>query len=443
MTIPTISLDPRKPAIPAGFATRCDVLVRIRAPDQPPGATPTRSSLHLAIVIDRSGSMAGKPLDEARRAAAFLIDGLASGDQAALIAYDNEVQTLVSLRDAADRHAFHRGIGQILQGGSTNLHGGWFAGAEALAPATSPGSLSRVILLSDGCANAGLVDPQAIRRQCGELAAAGVTTSTYGLGQNFNEDLMIGMARAGQGNNYYGQTAADLMDPFREEFALLNATCARRVELILSTAHGVTASVLNGYRRAPNGYWQLPDLAYGGEAWALVRLDIPAQAEGCTPGQLLTASIRAIDMNGAALAGERVWLHLPVVGAGEYAALADNDIVARRATELDAARLLNEARDAARARRWDEVTRLLNDMRGVSAGNPWLTGIVTEMEALAARQDEHWFAKETAYSSVRMQTRLVPPAASVTMEDNFMDRPAFLRQKTVQGREQPAVPSPK
>ena len=113
----------------------------------------------------------------------------------------------------------------------TNLHGGWFQGAETLAPHTKDDVTSRVILLSDGCANHGLTDPDQIYAQCADLARAGVSTSTYGLGHGFNEELMIGMARHGQGSSYYGQTADDLMDPFREEFELLNALCARRLRL--------------------------------------------------------------------------------------------------------------------------------------------------------------------------------------------------------------------
>ena len=61
---------------------------------------------------------------------------------------------------------------------------------------------------------------------------------------------MIGMARHGQGSSYYGQTADDLMDPFREEFALLNALCARRLRLELDLAPGVTARMLNDYMSA-------------------------------------------------------------------------------------------------------------------------------------------------------------------------------------------------
>jgi len=104
-----------------------------------------------------------------------------------------------------------------------------------------------VILLSDGCANHGLLDHDQIYAQCAELARAGVSTSTYGLGHGFNEELMIGMARHGQGSSYYGQTADDLMDPFREEFELLNALCARRLRLEIAPAAGVKAKMLNDY----------------------------------------------------------------------------------------------------------------------------------------------------------------------------------------------------
>ena len=288
MNTPKLIITPRRPAVLADFPATVDVLVRVQAPDLPAGVQATRTPLNLALVIDRSGSMAGQPLAEARRAAAFVVDGLAPQDRASLVVYDDSVHTLVPLTGLADKSALKRAIAAIESGGSTDLHGGWIGGAETLAPATVAGVVSRVILLSDGCANHGLTEPEAIYAQCRELAAAGVTTSTYGLGRSFNEDLMIGMARAGQGNSYYGQTAEDLMDPFREEFALLNALYARRLVLDLQTAEGVRAEVLNGYTPVGDTRWQLPDLAYGGEAWALARSGAPATG---SPGRGTTARL--------------------------------------------------------------------------------------------------------------------------------------------------------
>jgi len=433
MTTPKLIITPRKPAVLADFATTQDVLVRIQAPDALAEATPTRGPLHLALVIDRSGSMAGKPLAEARRAATFVIDGLASQDRAALVVYDDKVETLVPLTGLEDRATLRQAISRIDDGGSTNLHGGWFAGAEALAPATAPGIISRVILLSDGCANAGLCDPAAIFAQCRGLADTGVTTSTYGLGSSFNEDLMIGMARAGQGNSYYGQTAEDLMDPFREEFALLNALCARRLVLTLQPAAGVTTEVLNDYTLTDGG-WQLPDLAYGGEAWALVRLTLTARAASAEPSALLTVGLRYADLAGEPRVVQPTLFALPAVPAGAFAALAEDALVARRAGELEAARLQREARAAAQRRDWASVDRLVVQTRALGESNLWVADVAAEMSTLAKGRDEMRFAKESAYSAQRMSNRLAP---SCEAEDHNTPSPSFLRRKGAQGKAAP------
>lgn len=438
MTTPTLSLTPRRAAVLAGFDSTVDVLVRIGAPDRAPDRSLARTPLHLALVIDRSGSMGGAPLNEAKQAAAFVIDGLSAGDRASLVTYDAQVETRVPLIDATDRETFRRAIAAIQPGGTTNLHGGWFAGAETLAPAVSPATVSRVILLSDGCANSGLVDPAAIQRQCAELATAGVTTSTYGLGRNFNEDLMIAMARSGQGNNYYGQSAQDLMDPFREEFALLNALCARRVELRLMVGPGVRAQVLNDYPTTVDGAVQLPDLAYGGEAWALVRLTVAARPQGAEPAVLLSAALRYSDMDSAPQALAPVTLSLPAVPAAAYGAVAEDALVTRRSVELEAAQLQLQARQAALRNDWGLVDELLLRAKALSAENTWLLGVVEELQRLAARRDEMLFAKEAVYSSHRMATRLASPEEG---DAPSSEGPAYLRRKTAQGRRDPEPPT--
>ncbi|MSR09960.1 MAG: VWA domain-containing protein [Gammaproteobacteria bacterium] len=434
MNTPKLIITPRRPAVLADFPATVDVLVRVQAPDLPAGVQATRTPLHLALVIDRSGSMAGQPLAEARRAAAFVIDGLAPQDRASLVVYDDSVDTLVPLTGLADKSVLRKAIAAIDSAGSTDLHGGWFGGAETLAPATAAGIISRVILLSDGCANHGLTEPEAIFAQCRELAAAGVTTSTYGLGRGFNEDLMIGMARAGQGNTYYGQTAEDLMDPFREELALLNALCARRLILEVQTAEGVRAEVLNGYTAVGDGSWQLPDLAYGGEAWALVRLTVPRRSASADPAMLMTAGVRYVDLSGEPRALQPETLTLPAVAAGAYDALLEDELVARRAGELEAARLQREARAAARRHDWATVDLLVAKTRVLGEANPWLGDIAAGMAVLADGRDEVMFAKEAAYSSDRMSNRLAPSRES---RDRSAPAPAFLRRKSAQGKAEP------
>jgi Ca-activated chloride channel family protein len=245
---------------------------------------------------------------------------------------------------------------------------------------------------------------------------------------------MIGMARAGLGNTYYGQTAEDLMDPFREEFALLNATCARRLELKLAPAPGVQAEVLNDYPLTDDGNSRLPDLAFGGEAWALLRLTLPARPEGADPTTLLTAVIRYHDMTGEPRALQPVALSLPAVSAAGYETLTEDPLVIRRASELEAARLLVQARAAARHRDWHEVQAHLVSADKLGADNPWLKDVVQELQQVADRRDDAMFVKEGAYSSRRMSTRLAAPDESLTPGE---EKASYLRRKSAQGKQQP------
>jgi Ca-activated chloride channel family protein len=80
MTIPTLLITPHRAALLAGHDNELDVLVRVQAPQAPAG-TPSRNPLHLSLVIDRSGSMAGEPLDHAKRCAEFMLDGLQPADR--------------------------------------------------------------------------------------------------------------------------------------------------------------------------------------------------------------------------------------------------------------------------------------------------------------------------------------------------------------------------
>jgi Ca-activated chloride channel family protein len=222
MTRPTVLMTPRRPALLSGEHNTVDLLLRMQVPSQPETAY-ERPPLNLAIVLDRSRSMSGRPLAEAKRCAVMIVDRLGPRDRAALVVYDRDVAVLVPTMRIMDKTAFHAAIAAIEAGRMTNLHGGWLKGAELLAPVAQCNATTRVLLLSDGQANAGLTDVEMIARQCAGLAGVGITTSTYGLGEGFNEDLMIRMANAGHGNAYYGETAEDLKDPFAEEFELLAA----------------------------------------------------------------------------------------------------------------------------------------------------------------------------------------------------------------------------
>jgi Ca-activated chloride channel family protein len=428
---------PHRAALLAGQDNTLDVVLRAKAPAAP-NTQRDRLPLNLAIVIDRSGSMSGRPLAEAKRCAAMIIDGLSPKDHASVVVYDDRVDVLVASRPVDDKERFRRAIAEVDSRGYTALHDGWLTGAEQAACKQGGQVLSRVLLLSDGCANKGLCDPGSIARQCAEMVDAGVGTSTYGLGEHFNEELMTAMARAGQGNAYYGQTAEDLMDPFREEFDLMSALCARRLRLALAPAEGVRVEVVNQYRTDAEGRTMLPDLAYGGEAWAVLRLTVPrslVDKGGAGDVHLLTASLAYSDLDGRREQSQPVHLRLPRLPAPAFAAIAANELVAQRAAELTAAALQEEGRQAAQMGDWGRVEELLRELRALAEGNAWLTASVAQLEAYARRRETQRFSKEAYYKAAKMRSRLAASdeGAEWSQGEELAKR-SYLRRKLEQGK---------
>jgi Ca-activated chloride channel family protein len=183
-----ITVSPLRCGLVAGRDNTVTALVRVQAPSPPPGGTTAREALHLALVLDRSGSMSGQPLEEAKRCARGIVDALAPNDRACVIVFDDEVECVAALAPVGDGVALRATLAAIDSGGSTNLHGGWHTGPSALAGSLAASGVHRAILLSDGCANHGETELEHITMQCRDLAKAGVSTSTYGLGHSFNED---------------------------------------------------------------------------------------------------------------------------------------------------------------------------------------------------------------------------------------------------------------
>ncbi|SBT03712.1 von Willebrand factor type A [Candidatus Accumulibacter aalborgensis] len=436
-----ILIQPLKVARIAGVAQKLPVLIRVQAPDPVSTGQKARKPYHIALVIDRSGSMCGPPLAEAVRCAKHITNQLEPTDMASLVVFDDRVQTLVPASLVGDRRALHLALSGVHSGGSTNLNGGWQAGAGGLLPAAGQAALARVILLSDGNANIGeITDTAGIAALCAQAAERGVTTSTYGLGPHFNEDLMVEMARRGSGNHYYGDTAADLFEPFVEEFDFISALCARHVRLSLAAAPRVRIRLVNDYPvdgKAGSPVIRLPDIAFGAEAWALVELDIPARLAVNGAGSLLQAAVSASTPEGKPLPFADALLTLPAMPVSAWEALPTDPLVVARQSELAAGKLLEQARAAAEHGDWTTVERLLAEARERFAGQPWVIDVLEGMAELAGSMDTARFRKEALYSARKMSSRIS------AKEENAYDSPAsesgsasFLRRKIAQGKAQ-------
>ncbi len=243
-----------RPVVPA-MGGEAYLLVRIAATQT---STPShRAPVDIAFVVDRSGSMAGEKIGLAKEAVDAAVAHLRDDDRAALVVYDDQVDTLQKLESATPR--VKAGIRLTLHGldarGSTDLCGGWLTGCGELSkdlPAsgqvtTAPLRIRRALLLTDGLANIGVTAPSELTKHATELRKRGVTTTTLGVGLDFDEELLASMAEAGGGNFQFIAQAAELRAFFEKELGELLSVAAAGLTVSITMPHGVRACLLNGF----------------------------------------------------------------------------------------------------------------------------------------------------------------------------------------------------
>ncbi len=440
MQQPTLILQPLRNGLAVGQPLSLDLLVRVQAPEAPVGVV--RPALNLALVLDRSGSMDGQPLEEAKRCAQTVIRKLGSEDRVAVVVYDNRVQIPIPAQFVQDAEGIANAIANVQAGGNTNLHAGWAEGIRQLKEGARPGVLSRVLLLSDGQANAGITNPQELADFANFEAQNGLATSTYGLGTNFEEGLMTQMAKGGSGRSYYGETAEDLLEPFLEEYDFLRAACTQGLQLRMKAGAGLKLVQRNGYRSSEEGVWTLPDIAYGAEAWAAFRVEGTAEAlQALVKGEtaiLLETSLTWVDLEGKANTMTPVPFSLPMLKNEAHAALPEDPLVKTRFTEVEAGRLEEEAYRAANAGDWERVQALLDLLKSLGKDNPWILAKAVSLQLMADSGERALMTKELHYGSLSSTGSL----RSATLEAWDGSSQRYYQQKPRQGKGTPMANPP-
>jgi Ca-activated chloride channel family protein len=277
-----VHVDVDRGVLPAGSTERA--VVKIGLDCLPPSQHVMRPPVNIALVIDRSGSMGGEKIAQAREAALELVRRLAPNDIVSIIAYDSGVETLVPARRVGDRRGLESAIHRIEAGGNTALHGGVTVGAaEVRRHIEDNRYVSRVILLSDGQANVGPSSPEELGRLGHSLMKEGISVTTIGLGLGFNEDLMARLAQRSDGNTYFVEHSGDLPGIFGRELGDVLNVVARRVVIEIDFPEGVRPINFVGRDGSIRG--QRAELAlnqlYGGqEKFALIEVEVSPEKAG-------------------------------------------------------------------------------------------------------------------------------------------------------------------
>ncbi|MBM4063917.1 MAG: VWA domain-containing protein, partial [Planctomycetes bacterium] len=193
-----------------------------------------RKPANLVFVIDISGSMDRENrLGAVKRALRVLVDGLGEGDRVGIVTYGSQAEVRLPLVDASRRDEILEVIGRLHPTGATNAAAGLRLGYEMARRSFEPGHVNRLVLCSDGVANAGpATDAEGILELARRGSDDGITLSTVGFGMgNYNDVLMERLANDGDGNYFYVDGPREAERVFRENLTGLLQTVARQAKV--------------------------------------------------------------------------------------------------------------------------------------------------------------------------------------------------------------------
>jgi Ca-activated chloride channel family protein len=291
----TFSARPDRRLIRPTAHSRRFLLARISAPRAT--AERERPPVNLAIVLDRSGSMSGEKLRVAKVAVGEAIGRLRPDDRFSVVVYDDVVDVVVESTHAspeARRGAVER-LRSVEARGSTNLGEGWLRGCEQVARHLVARGVDRTLLLTDGLANVGMTDPDLLASHAAELRARGVSTSTFGVGNDFDERLLQAMADAGGGHFYYIADAPQIRDAITSEVGETLEVVARDVDLEITARDDIRIDPISPYRMRTNGnrtVVSVGDLGSEQVVEVVLRLSFPYGEVGRETGAIVSLNDR-------------------------------------------------------------------------------------------------------------------------------------------------------
>jgi Ca-activated chloride channel homolog len=242
---PSILLDHHPTADPDRHLIRALLKIEGAAPEDE-----NRVPLNISVVLDRSGSMNGVKLQYAREATKQLMAHVYPDDTTSVVTFESEVDVVAAAAARKTQTDLSTSIGRIECGGMTNLSGGWLEGRSQVERFRAEGASNRIILMTDGHANGGITDPDALAQLFGEARLQGVTTSTIGFGSDFDERLLEMLADAGGGNAHYIEHPDQAPAVFKNELDELLMLSAQNLTVELKLEPTVElAAVHHSYPR--------------------------------------------------------------------------------------------------------------------------------------------------------------------------------------------------
>jgi Ca-activated chloride channel family protein len=218
-----------------------------------------------------------------REAVRLVARNLTPADRLSIVTYSDEAQVLLSGATLNDRMVIEHHLDMLEPMGSTNLSAGLAEGVSQVQSLLVASGVNRVILLSDGLANRGLTGRKELARYAAAAVERGISISTVGVGDDFDEPLLAALATAGQGNYYYVRDPEALPEILLQEMQGLAAVVAQNLTLTLDTRSGAEVGDTYGLHpeRGEHGVRiRLGDIADGGRRLVGFTLRLPRAPAG-------------------------------------------------------------------------------------------------------------------------------------------------------------------
>ncbi|MGI6294522.1 MAG: vWA domain-containing protein [Armatimonadota bacterium] len=254
--------------------TRNHVLVQITGTGAVMGA---RMPLNLCLILDRSGSMEGPPMEYMKRACSYVVDLLEPTDVLSIVAFTDQAEVIMPARRVVNKQLIKQHIDMLQVGNTTDLYGGIQLGSSQIASVSSPGYVNRALLFTDGEPTAGIKDFSSIVGQVAEQKSRGITLTALGFGMDYNEELLASIAKRSGGNYYYITRPELIPEIFRKELETLMNVVARNVKMRVHTSRWVQVRQI--YNKLPtfghrSAEVTLADLERGQTQTAIIELEL-------------------------------------------------------------------------------------------------------------------------------------------------------------------------
>ncbi|MCA9520816.1 MAG: VWA domain-containing protein, partial [Myxococcales bacterium] len=195
-----------------------------------------RRPLNLVVVVDVSGSMgSGDKMVATREALNHLVDQLGEDDRFGIVKFNSEASVVLESTPATDKAALKAAIAQLNAGGSTNIEAGLVMGYEMAAKfLEESGRNHRVMLFTDAQPNVGNTEQGGFIAIAKKYADLGIGLSSFGVGIDFQHELILGISQIRGGNYFYLENADKIRKVFDEDFDYLVTPLAYDMKVSLT-----------------------------------------------------------------------------------------------------------------------------------------------------------------------------------------------------------------